>query len=178
MAYSFQISVPYSMYISTEAPISSIPHLHIQGCHVWPWNPQPLGGSWHVLLSHSWSGHSFYSWSQCHQAGMLKAHYIQMSTMNHCCSVAKSCRTICTPMDCSLPDFSVHGISQARTLEWVAISFSKASFWHRDLTCVCYIGRQILYLSHQGSLPQRICALKIILNKHSSTNNVKARISI
>ena len=40
-----------------------------------------------------------------------------------CCSVAKSCPTHCDPMDCSLPDSSVHGISQARVLEWVATSF-------------------------------------------------------
>ena len=38
----------------------------------------------------------------------------------------QSCPTLCDPMDCSLPGFSVHGILQARTLEWVAISFSKA----------------------------------------------------
>ena len=37
----------------------------------------------------------------------------------------QSCPTLCDPMDCSLPGFSVHGILQARTLEWVAISFSK-----------------------------------------------------
>ena len=37
----------------------------------------------------------------------------------------QSCRTLCDPMDCSLPGFSVHGILQARTLEWVAISFSR-----------------------------------------------------
>ena len=36
----------------------------------------------------------------------------------------QSCPTLCDPMDCSLPGFSVHGILQARTLEWVAISFS------------------------------------------------------
>ena len=35
------------------------------------------------------------------------------------CSVAKSCLTICDPMDCSLPGSSVHGIFQARILEWV-----------------------------------------------------------
>ena len=38
----------------------------------------------------------------------------------------QSCLTLCDPMDCSLPGFSVHGILQARTLEWVAISFSTA----------------------------------------------------
>ena len=36
--------------------------------------------------------------------------------------VAQSCLTLCDPMDCSLPGFSVHGIFQARVLEWVAIS--------------------------------------------------------
>ena len=37
----------------------------------------------------------------------------------------QSCPTLCDPMNCSPPGFSVHGILQARTLEWVAISFSK-----------------------------------------------------
>ena len=42
-------------------------------------------------------------------------------------AVAQSCLTLCDPMDCSLPDFSVHEIFQARVLEWVAISFSRGS---------------------------------------------------
>ena len=42
-------------------------------------------------------------------------------------------------MDCSLPGFSVHGISQARTLEWVAISFSRRSSWPRDQAWVSRI---------------------------------------
>ena len=50
----------------------------------------------------------------------------------------------CGPMDCSLPGSSVHGIFQARRLEWVAISFSRVSSPHRDWTCVSCIGRQIL----------------------------------
>ena len=41
--------------------------------------------------------------------------------------VALSCLTLCDPMDCSLPGSSVHGIFQARILEWVAISFSRGS---------------------------------------------------
>ena len=43
----------------------------------------------------------------------------------HWSEVAQSCLTLCDSMDCSLPDFSVHGIFQARVLEWVAIPFSK-----------------------------------------------------
>ena len=39
------------------------------------------------------------------------------------CSVAKSCSTFCSPMDCSLLGSSAYGIAQARILEWVAISF-------------------------------------------------------
>ena len=46
-----------------------------------------------------------------------------------CCLVTKLCPTLCDPMGCSPPGSSVHGISQARTLEWVAISFSNAWKW-------------------------------------------------
>ena len=52
------------------------------------------------------------------------------------------------PSDCSLPGFPVHGILQARILEWVAISFSRGSSRPRDRTCisfVCYTGRQVLH---------------------------------
>ena len=37
--------------------------------------------------------------------------------------VARSCLTLCNPTDCSLPGSSVHGILQARILEWIAIPF-------------------------------------------------------
>ena len=43
------------------------------------------------------------------------------------CSVAQLCSTLCDPMDCSPPGSSVHGIFQARILEWRAIPFSKKS---------------------------------------------------
>ena len=42
--------------------------------------------------------------------------------------VAQSCPTLCDPLDCSLPGFSVHGILQARILEWVTISFPRGIF--------------------------------------------------
>ena len=53
--------------------------------------------------------------------------------------VAQSCLTLCDPMDCSLPGFSVHGIFQASVLEWLAISFSRGSSWPRDQTQVSHI---------------------------------------
>ena len=50
-----------------------------------------------------------------------------------CVCVAQSCPTLCNPMDYSLPGSSVHGILQARILEWVAISFSseEAEMWKK-----------------------------------------------
>ena len=50
------------------------------------------------------------------------------------CSVTQLCLTFCGSMDCSPPGSSVHGIFQARLLEWVAISFSRGSSWPRDRT--------------------------------------------
>ena len=49
------------------------------------------------------------------------------------------CPTLCDPMDCSLPGSSIHGIFQAKVLEWVAISFSRGSSWPRDQTRVSHI---------------------------------------
>ena len=42
-----------------------------------------------------------------------------------CVLVTQSCLTLCDPVECSLPGFSVHGILQERILEWIAIPFSK-----------------------------------------------------
>ena len=61
---------------------------------------------------------------------------------------AQLCRTVCNPMDHNLPGSSVHGVLQARTLEWVALSYSRGSSPIRDrndVSCVFCIGRQILY---------------------------------
>ena len=50
--------------------------------------------------------------------------------------VAQLCLTLRDPMDCSLPGSFIHGIFQARVLEWVAISFSRGASWPRDQTQV------------------------------------------
>ena len=64
----------------------------------------------------------------------------------------RSCPTLCNPMDYSLPGSSIHGILQARMLEWVAMSSSRGSSWPRDWTC-SFLYRQVSSspLSHQGS---------------------------
>ena len=63
-----------------------------------------------------------------------------------CC--AQSCLIPCDPKDGSPPGSSVHGIFQARILEWVAISFSRGSSWPMNWThfsCISCTGKQVLY---------------------------------
>ena len=68
------------------------------------------------------------------------------------CSVTQTCLTFWDLLDCTPPGSSVHGISQARILEWVAISFSRVSSRPRNWTCVSCIDRQTqLPLHHPGS---------------------------
>ena len=62
---------------------------------------------------------------------------------SYCCLVAKPCLTLLWPP--WTIGSSLEGISLARILEWIAISFARASSWPRDRTCVSCIGRQSLY---------------------------------
>ena len=74
----------------------------------------------------------------------------------------KSCPTLCNPMDCSLSGSSVHGIFQARVLEWFAISFSRGSSQPRNRTQVSPIAGRCFYcLSHQESPEKKKKAYKV-----------------
>ena len=85
----------------------------------------------------------------------------------HECVHAKllqSCPTLCDPMDGSLPGSSVHGIFQARILEWVAISFSRRSSQPRDQSClssVSCIGRWDLHPQRHLESPYYITKVKV-----------------
>ena len=69
-----------------------------------------------------------------------------------CAQSLQLCPTLCNPIDYSPPGSSVHGILQARILEWVTMPSSRGSSQPRDRTLGSCIGRQILDpLSHQGS---------------------------
>ena len=72
-----------------------------------------------------------------------------------CVLVIQSCPTLCDRMDCSLPGSSVHGILQARTLEWVAISYSRVSSQPRNQTQVsCITGRFFtVWATREATLP-------------------------
>ena len=76
----------------------------------WPWSPDPLLPLFSVRLSS-----------------------LKVKSESE---VTQSCPTLCDPMDCSLPGSSLHGILQARVLEWGAISFSRGSSRPRDRTRV------------------------------------------
>ena len=64
---------------------------------------------------------------------------------------AQSCPTLCNPMDCSLSGSSVHGIFQARVLEWIAISFSRASSRPKNQTQVSRIAGRRFTVWSEGS---------------------------
>ena len=60
----------------------------------------------------------------------------QPQSFGFVCLVAQSHLTLCDPVDSSRPGFSVHGLFQARILEWASISYSSGSSWPRDWTHV------------------------------------------
>ena len=83
------------------------------------------------------------------RTGHFQVPSLQLSTERVKELVSQSCLTLCDPMDCSPPGSSVHGILQARTLEWVAIPFSRGIFLIQGSNPGLLHCRQILYhLSH------------------------------
>ena len=85
----------------------------------------------------------------------------------HACVPAKSlqsCPTLCDPVDYSLTGSSVHGILQARTLEWAAMSSSRGSSWPGDRTCISYTTGGFLTVEPLGK-PVTMAIIK------ESTNN-------
>jgi len=91
--------------------------------------------------------------------GLLRGIPAEWSFYTHACMHAKSLQlrlTLCDAMDCSPPGSSVHGIFQARILEWVAVPLSRRSSRPRDQTLVSGIsctGRWVLYTSSPPRKP-------------------------
>ena len=76
----------------------------------------------------------------------------------------QSCPALCNLMDCSLPGTSVHGIFQARVLEWVAISIFRGSSQPRDWSHLCYASclcRWVLY--HRGHLEAPMVHINVLV---------------
>ena len=80
-------------------------------------------------------------------------HLLTFFLMEKLCMRSESCLTLCDPMDCNPSGSSVHGIAQARILEWVAISSSRGSSWPRSqihISSISYTGRQIFTTEPPG----------------------------
>ena len=97
----------------SEGPRSPSPFLPVRSTWTWPW-----------------------LWPQSHLVFSLQNHLLFISLHESESEVAQSCPTLCDPMDCSQPGSSIHGIFQAKVLEWVAISFSRGSSRPMDRTWV------------------------------------------
>ena len=70
-----------------------------------------------------------------------KSSCLNLTVLIHMWVCVQSCPTLCDPMDWSQPGFSVHRISQARILKWVAISYSRGFSQPRDETFISCHGR-------------------------------------
>ena len=85
--------------------------------------------------------------------------------------VAQSCPTCSDPMDCSLPGSSIHGVFQARVLEWVAISFSDMWFYF------CFISKFICFFfsTRTGVRHSPLGAVRITLGRSTTCLGQKQR---
>ena len=92
-------------------------------CYVAAWIKVRFGREWTYMYTYGWVP-SLFTWNCQNIVNWLCAESLQ------------SCMTLCNPMDCSPLGSSVHGILQARILEWVAMPSSKRSSQPRDQTCI------------------------------------------
>ena len=113
------------------------------------------------LVSHHFAPSAFpalHSWGSCVKTSLIVQPWtvplsasvepIQNQLCYACMHACLVVSWLCDSKDCSLPGSSVHGIFQARILEWVAISSSLGSSWLKDQSCVFWIsciGRLNLY---------------------------------
>ena len=115
------------------------------------WNPGVLRFMGSQRVRHNWA--TELNWTELNSGKYKGANLVlRLDESEAKVLVAQSRPTLCNPRDCSPPGFSVHGISQARILEWVAISFSRRIFPTQGSNPGPLHCRQILYhLNHQGS---------------------------
>ena len=121
-----------------------------------------LGPRWFlVYLMSLWQCHSFKGFALPATLLFQPLLYKNVSFSNlfqliyWCCFlITQLCPILCNLKDCSLPDSPDHWISQARTVEWVAISFCKESSQSRDQVCIfCIAGRCFINSSAVKHLP-------------------------
>ena len=132
-------------YPSASAPVSSFPPCSL-GPPLWPGGlSHGASGCWKCLSEDT------RRWFLLILCPLFLISCLQCDLL---CCWAQSCPALCSPVVCSPPGSSVHGLFQARILEWVAMPSSRGSSPPRDQThisCVVCFGRQILYLHCLGS---------------------------
>ena len=114
---------------------------------------------------------------------MTKSYSIQnqpywLQACVHAQSVSQSCLTLCDPKDCNPPGSIVHGIFQARVLEWVAICYPRGSSQPRDQACISCgscSGTWLLYVPSRK--PHYRHAYKVSAGPHSLWR-ISGRISL
>ena len=153
-------------WISPSGPTSALTFIHFQPCHAAPgqlphfYSRELLGAHLPGTPKIFHEPASEYPW--CHPAawGDPRAQrYLtgKAHSLDACCAVLGRfiCVRLCEPMEYSLPGSSVHGILQARILEWVAMPSSRGSSQPGDQTLISYvscIGRWVLdHQHHLGS---------------------------
>ena len=87
-----------------------------------------------ILLKFHWNAVNL----QCY------INFCSTAVIRLCALVAQACLTLCDPMDCNPPGFSVRGILQAKIQEWVAKPSSRESSWPRDQTQISSIASGLL----------------------------------
>ena len=110
---------------------------------------------WTFMMEWRWDGPKAKPMGFWQKRKAEKSSCVPGSVCMHACVCAQSFQSglnLCDAMDCSLPGSSVHGILQARLLEWVAMPSSRGSSQPRDWTQVsCIAGGSFYPLSHLGS---------------------------
>jgi len=123
-----QCGVPLTLTLTRAAPGAAAPK-SLQSCPtLWPHRLQP------TRLPHPWDSPGKNTGVGCH-------FLLQCMKVKSESEVARSCPTLRDPMDCSLPGSSIHGIFQARVLEWCAIAFS-GSGCRKSLLCAGDVSQQ------------------------------------
>ena len=86
--------------------------------------------------------------------------------------VVQLCPTLCDPMECSLPGSSVHGIFQARVLEWAAIAFSGTNLRRAETIRK----KQFKFKAWEKEISNTISFLKLIVKRQRKTTQMKEQI--
>jgi len=121
-----------SPWVRTESDTTERLHFHFSLSCIGEGNGNPLQCS---CLENPRDGGAW--WAAVFGVTQSQTRLKRLSSSSSMCVAAKSCPTLCNPMDCSLPGSLVHGILQPRILEWVSVLYLVLSIYVGVKVCVC-----------------------------------------